>query len=211
MIEAIIYIFSVLGVSFLFLIWIDFGFNKNYESVINLVNLIQRMAFTLFGASLISQIVIDEYKNKTISIVYSYPIKREKILLAKILLMFSLLGIATFLSYVVVGSAIYVADISFSIITNSPTFSEILTLFVKDMVIQSFATAFISFIPLFYFGIVKRATVATVISAIVVMQIQNAALIFQFNQAYTILALVLLGVLSVLLSVITFRRFGGIS
>jgi hypothetical protein len=52
----------------------------------------------------------------------------------------------------------------------------------RDMVIHSLATAFISFIPLFYFGIVKRATVATVISTIVIMQIQNAAVIFQFNQ-----------------------------
>ncbi|MXQ53799.1 hypothetical protein [Shimazuella alba] len=73
------------------------------------------------------------------------------------------------------------------------------------MVIHSAATDFISFIPLFYFGIVKRTTVSTVISAIVIMQIQNAAVIFQFNQQYTIL--VLLGVLSVFLSVITCKRF----
>jgi hypothetical protein len=74
------------------------------------------------------------------------------------------------------------------------------------MVIHSAATAFISFIPLFYFGIVKRTTVATVISAIVIMQIQ---FIFQFNQQYTIL--VLLGVLSVFLSVITCKRLSRIS
>jgi ABC-type transport system involved in multi-copper enzyme maturation permease subunit len=100
MIEAIIYLFSVLRTSFLFLTLIDFGFNESCESAFHLVNLIHRMAFTLFGASLISQIVIDEYKNKTISIVYSYPIKREKIILAKVLLIFSLLCTATFLLYI---------------------------------------------------------------------------------------------------------------
>jgi ABC-2 type transport system ATP-binding protein len=41
MIEAIIYLFSVLGTSFLFLTLIDFGFNESYESAVHLVNLIQ--------------------------------------------------------------------------------------------------------------------------------------------------------------------------
>lgn len=109
-IEAIIYLLSALGVAFLFLLLIDFGFNKSYTATIDFLNLLHRMTFTLFGASLITQVVIHEYKTKTMSIVFSYPIKREKILLAKILFITSCVFLTSLISYIICGSIIYLTD-----------------------------------------------------------------------------------------------------
>lgn len=210
LLEVIIYILCAIGSTFLFLVVIDFGFTKSYSSSFNFINLVHRMTFTLLGASLICQVVIDEYKNKTISIIYGYPIKKEKIVLAKIMLIISLLLMTTFISYIVTGATVYAADLAFNIISGMPTTADF-TLFVKDMLLHSLAVAFISLIPLFYFGIIRRGVISTIIFAIVMMQLQNVAFIFDFYQEYVILALVFIGVVSAALSVITIKRFGRIS
>src|SRR5690625_1801581 len=107
--EAIIYplILMFLPVFFIKVVHADFG--QNYATVIEL-NLAIQMGIILFGASLINQVFIDEYKNKTISLSFRYPFSRQKLFTAKILFIATFVFLLTMVSYLLTGVTTYVID-----------------------------------------------------------------------------------------------------
>ena len=87
------------------------------------------------------------------------------------------------------------------------THSDIITFF-SQMILRSLIITVISFIPLFYLGIWKRATVPTVICAIVVMQSSYLAPMFNLNLNLVLVMLCVLGSLSIFLSIKTAVNIG---
>ncbi|WP_282139758.1 ABC transporter permease [Cytobacillus oceanisediminis] len=199
--EMIIYlgILMFLPVFFIKMVMADFG--QNYSAVIQLIVSIQ-LGFVLFGASLINQVFIEEYKNKTISLSFGYPISRKKLVMAKILFISLAVFLCTLVSFVLTGLATYLIDQVFDIINGQPTAADFAAYFSK-MIVHSFITALISLIPLFFFGIWKRATIPTVICAIFLMQFQNFSSLINItlDPALVNAVLCLLGFVSVYLSI----------
>ncbi|MDO7487391.1 ABC transporter permease [Peribacillus frigoritolerans] len=83
--EMIIYWGVLMFLPMFFIKMVSAEFGQSYSTIIQLMMPMQ-LGFVLFGASLINQVVIDEYKNKTISLSFGYPISRKKLVMAKALL-----------------------------------------------------------------------------------------------------------------------------
>src|SRR5690606_15335 len=190
-------VFFIKGVS------ADFG--KDYTTFIELNNLLQ-MGYTLFGASLINHVFIEEYKNKTISLSFRYPISRQKLFAAKILFIGLFVFVLTMSSYLLTGVVTFVVDQVHPIVNGDPSSSDLLNFF-THMIFRSFVITLLSFIPLFYFGIWKRATIPTVLCGIIVMQSHLVSIIdLNFNIVLTLLTI--LGGISIFLSITTADKFG---
>ncbi|MFC5466172.1 ABC transporter permease [Lederbergia graminis] len=190
-------VFFIKGVS------ADFG--KDYATFIELNNLLQ-MGYTLFGASLINHVFIEEYKNKTISLSFRYPISRQKLFAAKILFISLFVFLLTMSSYLLTGVVTFVVDQVHPIVNGDPSSSDLLNFFIQ-MFFRSFVITLLSFIPLFYFGIWKRATIPTVLCGIFVMQSHLVSIIdLNFNIVLSILTI--LGGISIFLSITTADKFG---
>ncbi|WP_174613702.1 ABC transporter permease [Virgibacillus ihumii] len=206
-VEVIIYSLIPLFLPVFFIEFVSADFGRSYATVIDLI-LACQVGFILFGASLISQVFIDEYKNKTISLSFSYPISRQKLFAVKILFITMFVFLLTMTSYLLTGTVTYVIDQVQPIINGEPTRSDLITFF-SQMIFRSLMITLISFIPLFYLGIWKRATVPNVICAIVLMQ-SNLAPMVNLNLDLVLAVLCVLGILSVLLSIITAEKIGEI-
>ena len=208
--EIIIYwgILMFLPMFFIKMVNVDFG--QSYSTIIPLI-LSMQMGFVLFGASLINHVVIEEYKNKTISLSFGYPISRKKLVMAKVLFISLLVFFCTLVSFLLAGTATYLLDQVFHIINGQPTAADITTYFTKAIV-HSLIVTLISLIPLFFFGIWKRATIPTVICAIFLMQFQNFSYLLNVNLNSDIVnaVLCLLGAVSVYLSIKMVDRVGDI-
>ncbi|MFG6150351.1 MULTISPECIES: ABC transporter permease [Halobacillus] len=204
--EAIIYplIIMLLPVFFIEVVSADFG--QSYAAVIDL-NMSIHMGFILFGASLINQVFIDEYKNRTISLSFRYPISRQKLFTAKILFIAAFVFLLTMASYLLTGTVTYLIDQVQPLINGDPTRTDF-TKFLSQMILHALMITLISFIPLFYFGIWKRATVSTVICAIVIMQSPFLSSIINLPFNLVLAALCALGSLSIFLSIITVEKIG---
>ena len=190
-------VFFIKGVS------ADFG--KDYTTFIELNNLLQ-MGYTLFGASLINHVFIEEYKNKTISLSFRYPISRQKLFAAKILFIGLFVFLLTMSSYLLTGVVTFVVDQVHPIVNGDPSSSDLLNFFIQ-MIFRSFVITLLSFIPLFYFGIWKRVTIPTVLCGIIVMQSHLVSIIdLNFNIVLTLLTI--LGGISIFLSITTADKFG---
>ncbi len=50
---------------------------RDYADFISLTNILIRIVFISFSAVILSRLVIDEYKNKTIQLLFTYPLQRK--------------------------------------------------------------------------------------------------------------------------------------
>lgn len=206
--EVIVYPLIIMFLPIFFIEVLNYDFGQSYAAVIEL-NFFIQMGIILFGASLINQVFIDEYKNKTISLSFSYPFSRKKLFAAKILFIAMFVFLLTMASYLLTGIVTYFYDQVHSIINGDPTFSDIITFF-SQMIFRSLMITLISFIPLFYLGVWKRATVPTVIVAIVTMQSSYLSSMLNLNFNLVLVVLCLLGSLSIFLSIVTAEKTGEI-
>ncbi|MFJ7930155.1 ABC transporter permease [Peribacillus sp. NPDC096448] len=208
--EMIIYWGVLMFLPMFFIKMVSAEFGQSYSTIIQLMMPMQ-LGFVLFGASLINQVVIDEYKNKTISLSFGYPISRKKLVMAKALFISLFVFLCTLVSFLLSGMTTYLLDQVFHIINGQPTVQDITTYFSK-MIVHSLIVTLISLIPLFFFGIWKRATIPTVICAVFLMQFQNFSYLLNVNLNTNIVntVLCLLGVVSVFLSIKMVDRVGDI-
>ncbi|WP_443142728.1 ABC transporter permease [Pseudalkalibacillus sp. R45] len=204
--EVFIYPLIIMFLPVLFIEVVSPEFGQSYAEVIDL-NMSIQMGFILFGASLINQVFIDEYKNGTISLSFRYPISRQKLFAGKILFISTFVFLLTMMSYFLTGIVTYTIDQVQPIITGDLTRTDLITFF-SQMIFHSLMITLISFIPLFYLGIWKRATVPTVICAIIVMQSPYLSSIINLNFNLVLAVLSVLGSLSIFLSIITAENIG---
>ncbi|WP_010096361.1 ABC transporter permease [Ornithinibacillus scapharcae] len=146
--EIIIYMLIIMIMPVFFINAVMPAFGESYASAIEL-NFYIQMGFVLFGGSLINQVFIEEYKNKTMALSFGYPISRKKLYLAKILFIALCIFVVTVISYIFTGIVTYTIDQFFPFINGQPTSSDILTYF-GSIFLNSLIVTLISFVPLFF-------------------------------------------------------------
>jgi len=141
----------------------------DYTALFAGVDSFVRMIFIVFAAVLISRFIIDEYKSKTINILFMYPISRKKILLSKL----AIIAIFTFSNIVV--SEIVLNAILLTANAIVPIIQEPLTLSIigggaLKLIMNAMAASIMSLIPL-YFGMKKYSTPTTIMSSLLIVSI----------------------------------------
>ncbi|WP_377864290.1 ABC transporter permease [Bacillus sp. R86525] len=128
-----------------------------------------RATFIIFGSVLIARLIIGEYKNKTILLMFSYPINRKKMMASKLAITATLTCITVILSNILVVGIFFGIDSYFSILPNPFTVDQLMQEGIK-LVPLAIATAGMSLIPL-YFGMRKRSVPTTIVSSLIVVSI----------------------------------------
>ena len=128
-----------------------------------------RATFIIFGSVLIARLIISEYKNKTILLMFSYPINRKKMMISKLVITATLTCITVIVSNILVVGIFFGIDSYFSILPNSFTVDQLMQEGIK-LVPLAIATAGMSLIPL-YFGMRKRSVPTTIVSSLIVVSI----------------------------------------
>lgn len=128
-----------------------------------------RITFIVFAAVLIARIVIDEYKNKTIHIMFTYPIKRKKIMVAKLAIVSLFTFITVLLSTFFVTGAFLALDSVFHFVPQELT-SSMLIEHGWTTLVYALSAAGISLVPL-YFGMKKKSVPITIVSSIIVVAV----------------------------------------
>ncbi|MDA1477954.1 ABC transporter permease [Bacillus changyiensis] len=162
-----------------------------------------RAVFIIYGAVLLSRLVISEFKNKTILVLFTYPVSRKKIMTAKL----GIVGVLTFVTILI--SNVFIATIFFMLNSFFPVVQgEITANIVYDQVLKivifAFGAAGTSLVPI-YFGMRKQSISATIISSvIIVMLISSTNPVFSLSSIiYIPLSLAAVGIV---LSYLTVRQ-----
>lgn len=128
-----------------------------------LANLIIRITFIIFSSVILSRLVIDEYKNKTMQLLFMYPLQRKVVMGAKLAIVFSFCFVSTIIATFIISLLLFCMNPMMGLLETPVTMGEIIAT-VPAAFINAFMISGISLIPLF-FGMRKKSAPTTITSA----------------------------------------------
>ena len=131
-----------------------------------LINTFIRITFIIFSSVILSRLVIDEYKNKTIQLSFMYPLQRKMLMSAKLTIVFCFCFVSTIIATFIISLLVYFVSPMMGLIETPATIGEIIAI-VPGTIISAFMISGISLIPLF-FGMRKKSTPTTITSAVII-------------------------------------------
>ncbi|WP_374964205.1 ABC transporter permease [Lysinibacillus sp. RS5] len=176
---------------------------ENFDMVMSIGNSIIRATFLIFSSIIMVKLVIDEYKNKSIDIMFTYPISRKKIMWAKLIIIVFFTFITIMLSTLFIGALIYLLDTMYNIIPGGISVEDIYRNLMASF-LGALASAGLSLIPLF-FGMRKKSAPATIVSSIILVTLSNST-----GNNFTLFSFIAipisLGLIGILIGYLTVRN-----
>lgn len=187
----------ILGLlSLLYYVEEDSSFIQTYNGLFEILGSLVYLTFIMFSGFLISKFIIEEYKNKTILILFSYPISRKKIIISKLIIIGIFICSSMLLSYVFVFASFYTIQVITHTTFGEMTVEMLSTQFIK-VVIASVVNAIISLIPL-YFGLKKKSVPITILSSFIV-----ASILYSNNNGFSLASIIIIPLIFGMIGIFT--------
>ncbi|HDX9612121.1 TPA: ABC transporter permease [Bacillus toyonensis] len=142
------------------------GLFSDFTQQMVLINTFIRITFIIFSSVILSRLVIDEYKNKTMQLLFMYPLQRKMLMRAKLTIVFCFCFVSTIIATFIISLLVYFVSPMMGLIETPVTIGEIIAI-VPATFISAFMISGISLIPLF-FGMRKKSTPTTITSAVII-------------------------------------------
>ena len=173
--RAIFANFVILGVMFMLLfitkIEEDPGL-ENYQAALTFIDSMVRAVFIIFASVLIAKLIIGEYKYKTITLAFMYPINRKKLIASKLAIVILFTFSAIILSNALVTTIFCVITESFRLIPDTLTTTLIMQR-IPVVLMNAVAASGMALIPL-YFGMRKYSIPTTILSSILIVSVVSS-------------------------------------
>ncbi|MBD5795350.1 bacitracin ABC transporter permease [Bacillus pseudomycoides] len=144
----------------------------DYAGFMSLTNIFIRTTFMIFSAVILSRLVIDEYKSKTMQLLFTYPLQRKKLMQAKLAIVFGFCFCSIIIATFIINMLIFFLNPIIGFFETPVSVGEIIAT-VPATFISAFMMAGVSLIPL-YFGMRKKSTPTTITSSILIGLLINS-------------------------------------
>jgi len=142
---------------------------NNYVFAFSIIDSLVKSTFIIFASALIAKYVIEEYKSKTIMVLFMYPINRKKLIISKLLVITIFTFVSIVISEIFIGGVLCLINNIYELIPDKLTITLVINN-LKNICINALAASGMSLIPL-YFGMRKKSVPATIISSILIVSI----------------------------------------
>ncbi|WP_107948560.1 ABC transporter permease subunit [Lysinibacillus parviboronicapiens] len=174
---------------------------ENYQIALTVIDSFVRGVFIVFAATLIAKLIIGEYKNRTITTAFMYPIKRKKLIAAKLAIVIIFTFVAIIVSNVFITTIFCLVSTTYQLIPDTLTTTVIMQQ-IPSMFMNAIAATGMSLIPL-YFGMKKYSIPTTILSSLlIVMVVSSNTGNFSLNDIIVIpITLAIIGIIIAYLSI----------
>ena len=142
---------------------------NNYTEALSAIETLVRATFIIFAATLISKLIISEFKDKTITTLFLYPVNRKKLIAAKLAIVIVFTFCSITLSNLFLTAVFSIVTTYFDLVPGSLTVA-IVTQHAPFVLMNAVAASGMSLIPL-YFGMKKFSVSTTIISSVLIVLI----------------------------------------
>ena len=136
------------------------------------IELFTSMSFLIFTSVMLASFIVSAYKNKTMNLMFSYPIKRQKILASQMIAVWTFNFVALILTKLLIYLCVFFGsrymDSFFVIDFNIGSLS-----FYVQLILKSFVIVTMSFIALFV-GMAMKSSKATIITSFLLIFLTQA-------------------------------------
>lgn len=143
-------------------------------NVTSQVELLTNVSFLIFTAVMFSTFVVSTFKNKTVNLMFSYPIKRQKIVAAEMLSVWIFNGAALFLVKTAIYGILFAAS-QFMQSAFPVNYSMADGMFYLQIIMKTTVTVTVGFIALFI-GRLLNSSKATIVSSFLLILLMNGTI-----------------------------------
>lgn len=165
---------------------------------VTIAAMLVRATLIVWEAVLISVFVIEEYRNKTIGLLFTYPVSRTKLIMAKLFLICGISFLFHVLSNIFQYASIFLAAKCFDFVTFSV--GNILV-----QIVTTISALLLGLLPL-YVGMIKKSTIATVVSSIVIVAIASNSQGSSAGLLSIPVAAIIFGIIGIIFSTIAMKK-----
>lgn len=172
--------FIAIGIIFLLVSGLSFGTFvegeqpfTNFSESLMVINVFSKMVFVIFASVLLSKIIVEEFKNKTITILFTYPVSRKTIMFSKIIIVVLFTFFFILLSNVLVAVGFTTLNHFVEFVPNDYTFASLSQHFLT-VLFEAVTASFFALIPL-YIGMRKYSTRSTIVTSIIISSLVNSS------------------------------------
>lgn len=155
------------------------------------IDLLTNLSFLIFTSVMLSSFIINAYKNKTQSLMFSYPISRKKIILSQMIAVWIFCVAALFLGKLLIYLLLALAS---GVKAGFPLGYDMTSVsFYIQIILKTVITVTLGFIPL-YIGKRLKSSKAAIISSFLLFSVMNGTIGDLTLRENTILPVLLFGV-----------------
>ncbi|SFB33599.1 ABC transporter permease [Clostridium frigidicarnis] len=132
---------------------------------ISISSMLMKATFLVWESVLIATIIIEEFRSKTMSLLFTYPINRKKLIATKLVLILLVTFVSIAISELFQNICIFGISKILSFVSYGITPKDVF-----NVVITTITATLLGMLPL-YIGMIRKSTIATIISSIFIVSI----------------------------------------
>ncbi|MBM7713514.1 ABC-type transport system involved in multi-copper enzyme maturation permease subunit [Bacillus thermophilus] len=183
------------------------GAMGSFQEFMSLIQIFSNITFIILGSVILSRLIISEFRTKTMQVLFTYPIKRQKILFAKLMLAYLFTTGCLFVGIWLMQIITYFLQPSLGLFEGTVT-PQGLWATLPNTVTNAFMMGAISLIPLF-FGMRKKSTATTITSAVIIAFLMNSTVSnggASFSLANVVIIPIILALCGIGIAYLSFRN-----
>ncbi|MGE7911934.1 ABC transporter permease [Lysinibacillus xylanilyticus] len=145
---------------------------RTYQTAFGIIDTFVRVVFIIFASVLIAKFIIGEFKYKTITVAFMYPINRKKLIASKLGIVVLFTFSAIIFSTIFITAIFSVVSSYFQLLPDVVTLSSVIQR-IPAVVMNAVSASCIALIPL-YFGMRKYSIPATIVSSILIAMVVSS-------------------------------------
>ncbi len=138
-----------------------------FESTFLVIGLLVSLVFLIYSSILTSTLVINEYSQRTITILFSYPLNKRLLIAIKMMLIMAFTAISILFGYVCCCGYIIGMDHAFDMLEGSFQ-TAYLSQWVAMAVTSAIVCGILSWWP-FVIGMIRKSVPATIVTSLIVL------------------------------------------
>lgn len=142
---------------------------SGYKNIITLFGILNMTVFCILASVMYSRFVIEEYKGNRAILLFSYPIRRSKIFLSKVMIVSIFTIISMSISNIIIYFIFGVSETFLPLVNDSITFEVIAKSFMTTIIMAATAVG-LSIISM-GIGFINKSVPTTIVSAILLFLI----------------------------------------
>lgn len=175
-----------------------------FESTYLVIGLLMSSIFLVYSSVLTSRLVIGEYNQRTIMIMFSYPLNRTKLIAGKMTIIMIYSAISMAVGYVCCSGYIVLADKFFDMLDG--TFQTWMLRTWIPMAITTVIVCMMLALWPFIIGMIRKSVPATIVTSLIVIVIRQVIISQNMANKENFMQILFVTIVTVVVTILVFKR-----
>ena len=175
-----------------------------FESTYLVIGLLMSFIFLVYSSVLTARLVIREYNQRTITIMFSYPLNRAKLIASKLTIIMIYTAISMAIGYVCCIGYIVFVDRFFDMLEG--TFQPSMLQTWIPMAITTVIICMVLSLWSFIIGMIRKSVPATIVTSLIVIVLRQVIITKNTTNQESIMQVILVAIVTVIATLLIFKR-----